>query len=102
GVEARNDFSAGLNVRGGEADQNLILLDGYPIFNPFHLGGLFGTFIDGAVGDLELRTGGFPAQFGGRLSSILDVKSAEETRAGLHGSATISMLSTNATLGSAF
>jgi TonB-dependent Receptor Plug Domain. len=57
GVEARNDFTAGLNVRGGEADQNLILLDGYPIFNPFHFGGLFGTFIDGAVGDLEIRTG---------------------------------------------
>jgi hypothetical protein len=102
GVEARNDFSAGLNVRGGEADQNLILLDGYPIFNPFHLGGLFGTFIDGAVGGLEIRTGGFPAQFGGRLSSILDVKSFEETRSGFHGSSTVSMLSTSATVSSAF
>ena len=100
GVEARNDFSAGLNVRGGEADQNLILLDGYPIFNPFHLGGLFGTFIDGAVGGLEIRTGGFPAEYGGRLSSVLDVKSAEENRSGIHGSATISMLATSATLGS--
>ena len=65
GVLARNDFTAGLNVRGGEADQNLILLDGYPIFNPFHLGGLFGTFIEGSVSGLELRTGGFPAPFGG-------------------------------------
>ena len=46
GVEARNDFSTGLNVRGGESDQNLILLDGFPIYNPFHLGGLFSTFID--------------------------------------------------------
>jgi hypothetical protein len=102
GVEARNDFSAGLNVRGGEADQNLILLDGIPIFNPFHFGGLFGTFIDGAVGGMEIRTGGFPAQFGGRLSSVLDVKSFDETRTGVHGSATISMLATSATLDGAF
>jgi hypothetical protein len=102
GVLARNDFTAGLNVRGGEADQNLILLDGYPIFNPFHLGGLFGTFIEGSVSGLELRTGGFPAPFGGRLSSVLDVKSAEETRPGVHGSATISMLATSATVGGTF
>jgi hypothetical protein len=98
GVEARNDFTAGLNVRGGEVDQNLILLDGYPIFNPFHLGGLFGTFIDGSVGDLVLRTGGFPAQFGGRLSSVLDVRSPDETRPGIHGESTISMLATSAVL----
>src|SRR4051812_28862573 len=102
GVLARNDFTAGLNVRGGEADQNLILLDGYPIFNPFHLGGLFGTFIEGSVSGLELRTGGFPAPFGGRLSSVLDVKSSEETRSGVHGSGTISMLATSGTLGGAF
>src|SRR6185436_14881320 len=89
-------------VRGGEADQNLILLDGYPIFNPFHLGGLFGTFIEGSVSGLELRTGGFPAPYGGRLSSVLDVKSAEETRGGVHGSGTVSMLATSATVGSAF
>lgn len=99
GVMARNDFTAGLNVRGGEADQNLILLDGYPIFNPFHLGGLFGTFIDGSIEGLELRTGGFPAPFGGRLSSVLDVQSAEETRPGVHGSATLSMLATSAAVG---
>jgi hypothetical protein len=102
GVLARNDFTAGLNVRGGEADQNLILLDGYPIFNPFHLGGLFGTFIEGSVSGLELRTGGFPAPFGGRLSSVLDVKSAEETRPGVHGSAVISMLATSGTVGGMF
>ena len=102
GVEARNDFTAGLNVRGGEADQNLILLDGYPIFNPFHFGGLFGTFIDAAVGGIQLRTGGFPAQYGGRLSSVLDVTSSEEDRSGLHGTADVSLLSSSVTLGSAF
>src|SRR5436305_1432868 len=76
GVEARNDFTAGMNVRGGEADQNLILLDGYPVYNPFHFGGLFGTFIDPAVGRVDMMTGGFPAAYGGRLSSVLNVQSS--------------------------
>jgi hypothetical protein len=93
GVIARNDFSAGFNVRGGEADQNLVLLDGIPIYNPFHLGGLFGTFIDKAVSGVDVITGAFPSRYGGRLSSVLDVKSLEETRRGAHGSAEISMLS---------
>src|SRR6185312_14388999 len=92
GVEARNDFSTGLNVRGGESDQNLILLDGYPIYNPFHLGGLFSTFIDPMVQGLTLMTGGFPARYGGRLSSVLDVHTADEPRAGLHGTAEVSVL----------
>jgi hypothetical protein len=102
GVEARNDFSTGLNVRGGESDQNLILLDGYPIYNPFHLGGLFSTFIDPMVQGLTLMTGGFPARYGGRLSSVLDVQSADEPRNGIHGSAELSLLSSTGQLGSAF
>jgi hypothetical protein len=102
GVEARNDFSTGLNVRGGESDQNLILLDGYPIYNPFHLGGLFSTFIDPMVQGLTLMTGGFPARYGGRLSSVLDVQSAEEPRSGMHGAAELSLLSSTAELGSSF
>ena len=102
GVEARNDFSTGLNVRGGEADQNLILLDGYPIYNPFHLGGLFSTFIDPTVRDVQLMTGGFPVRYGGRLSSVLDVRTADEPRAGLHGTAELSVLASTAEVGSAF
>ena len=95
GVVARNDFSAGFNVRGGEADQNLVLLDGIPIYNPFHLGGLFGTFIDKAVSGVDVITGAFPARYGGRLSSVLDVKSLEETRGGAHGTAEVSLLSSS-------
>ena len=95
GVIARNDFSAGFNVRGGEADQNLVLLDGIPIYNPFHLGGLFGTFIDKAVSGVDVMTGAFPTRYGGRLSSVLDVKSLEETRRGAHGTAEVSMLSSS-------
>jgi hypothetical protein len=101
GVEARNDYSAGLNVRGGESDQNLILLDGYPIYNPFHLGGLLGTFIDPTVGRVDLSAGSLPVRYGGRLSSVLDVVSAEESRRGLHGTADVSLLATTASIGSA-
>jgi len=73
GTVAKSDFTVGLNVRGGEADQNLIRLDGMPIFNPFHFGGLFSTFDNAAVDQIEFLTGGFPAEYGGRLSSVLDV-----------------------------
>lgn len=102
GVEARNDFSTGLNVRGGESDQNLILIDGFPIYNPFHLGGLFSTFIDPTVRDVTLITGGFPARYGERLSAVLDVRSAEEARPGVHGSADLSLLASTGSLGGAF
>ncbi len=102
GVEARNDFSAGMNVRGGEADQNLVLLDGYPIYNPFHLGGLFGTFVEPMVGRVEVFTGAFPASYGNRLSSVLDVRSATEARQGVHGTANISLIASQMSLGSSF
>jgi hypothetical protein len=102
GVVSRNDFNTGLIVRGGEADQNLVLLDGHPIYNPFHLGGLFSTFMDATVGGVELLTGAFPARYGGRLSSVLDVRSAEQVRSGIHGSADISALATSARVGGIF
>jgi hypothetical protein len=91
-VVARNDYSTGLNVRGGSADQNLVLLDGIPIYNPFHMGGVFSTFVDASVGGIELMTGAFPARYDGRLSSVLDVHSADETRPGIHGNADVSVL----------
>ncbi len=99
GVVATNDFTAGYNVRGGESDQNLVLLDGFPIYNPFHLGGLFGTFIDETVGEFELVPGGFPARYGTRLSSVLNVTPRTEDRSGVHGSANVSVLATTLSLG---
>jgi len=102
GVEARNDYNTGLNVRGGEADQNLVLLDGFPIYNPFHMGGLFSTFMDATVGGINLVTGAFPASYGGRLSSVLDVRSAEDARPGTHASADLSVLSSGGRVGSSF
>ncbi|HEY2378246.1 MAG TPA: TonB-dependent receptor [Gemmatimonadaceae bacterium] len=101
GVSARNDYNTGLNVRGGSADQNLVLLDGIPIYNPFHMGGLFSTFMDATVGGIELMTGAFPARYDGRLSSVLDVHSADETRAGIHGTTDVSVLATSARLAGA-
>ncbi len=99
GVVAPNDFTAGYNVRGGESDQNLVLLDGYPIYNPFHLGGLFGTFIDETVADFELTPGGFPARYGTRLSSVLSVAPKSEERGGIHGAASMSVLASSLSLG---
>lgn len=75
GVVSTSDFSAAFNVRGGSADQNLILLDGAPIFSPFHLGGFFGVFNADMVEEAELQSGGFAAEHGGRVSSVLTVES---------------------------
>ena len=100
GVTARNDYSVGMNVRGGETDQNLVLLDGYPIYNPFHMAGLFGAFVEPMVDRVDFMTGAFPAQYGGRLSSVLDVRSRSELRAGLHGRADVSFIASTLALGS--
>jgi len=75
GVMTPTDFSAAFHVRGGSSDQNLVLLDGFPIFNPFHLGGIFSVFNADMVDRVELASGGFPAEFGGRVSSVLRVTS---------------------------
>ena len=101
GVISRNDFNTGLIVHGGEADQNLVLLDGYPVHNPFHLGGLFSTFMDATVGRIELMSSALPARFGGRLSSVLDVRSAEDARRGVHLTADVSALAATGVLSGA-
>jgi len=75
GVVSTSDFTSAFNVRGGSADQNLILLDGIPIYSPFHLGGVFSVFNPDMVGRAELRSGGFGAEYGGRVSSVLRIDS---------------------------
>jgi hypothetical protein len=75
GVVSTSDFSSAFNVRGGSSDQNLILLDGFPIFNPFHLGGLFSVFNSDVIARAELLSGGFGAEYGGRVSSVLTIES---------------------------
>jgi TonB-dependent Receptor Plug Domain/CarboxypepD_reg-like domain len=74
GVQAGNEGTNGLNVRGGSMDQNLVLLDGIPVYNASHAFGLFSIFNADAVHNVELLKGGFPASYGGRLSSVVDVQ----------------------------
>ena len=77
GVSSVGEGSNGINVRGGAIDQNLIYIDGAPIFNPTHLFGLFSVFASDAIRELELYKGGVPSRFGGRTASILDIKMTE-------------------------
>ncbi|CAN5747417.1 TonB-dependent receptor [soil metagenome] len=102
GVVSTSDFSSSFNVRGGSADQNLILLDGFPIFNPFHLGGLFSVFNSDVIARAELFAGGFGAEYGGRVSSVLSVETkpgaSEDGR--IHGAAGVSLIASRLALNS--
>ncbi|MBN2818718.1 MAG: TonB-dependent receptor [Bacteroidales bacterium] len=74
GVQGGKEGTGGLYVRGGSSDQNLILLDGMPVFNANHLGGFVSVFNPASINYMKLCKSGFPAAFGGRLSSILDIQ----------------------------
>ncbi len=74
GIKSGGDGNAGFYVRGGGADQNLVLLDEAPVYNASHLLGFFSTFNSDAIKDVTVYKGGMPSQYGGRLSSVLDVK----------------------------
>jgi hypothetical protein len=77
GVKAAGESNSGFYVRGGGADQNLILLDEAPVYNASHLLGFFSTFNSDAIKNVTLYKGAMPAQFGGRLSSVVDIKMNE-------------------------
>jgi len=74
GIKSAGDGNSGFYVRGGAADQNLILLDEAPVYNASHLLGFFSTFNSDAIKNISVYKGGMPAQYGGRLSSVLDVR----------------------------
>lgn len=74
GIKSAGDGGSGMSVRGGSADQNMILLDEATVYNASHLLGFFSTFNSDAIKDLSVYKGGMPAQYGGRLSSVLDIK----------------------------
>ncbi|MEO7309030.1 MAG: TonB-dependent receptor [Chitinophagaceae bacterium] len=74
GIKSAGEGNAGFFVRGGAADQNLILLDEAPVYNASHLLGFFSTFNSDAIKDVTVYKAGMPAQYGGRLSSVLDIK----------------------------
>ena len=73
GVNQASDISSGLYVRGGSPDQTLTLVDGAIVYNPAHLGNIASTFNSNALGDVRLIKGAFPAEYGGRLSAVLDI-----------------------------
>ena len=98
GVLTTSEFSTGLVIRGGNTDQNLILLDGITVYNPSHLGGVFSNFIVDGVKEAELIKGGYNAEYGGRLSAVLNVISREGNRKRFKGKANLSLLSAQTTL----
>jgi len=98
GVLTENDFSTGLIIRGGNSDQNLILLDGITVYNPSHVGGVFSNFILDAVKEADLLKGGFNAEYGGRLSAVLNVRSREGNQKQFKGKGSLSLLSAQTTL----
>lgn len=77
GVQNGGENSTGFFVRGGNIDQNLVLLDGAPVYNAAHAGGVFSVFNSDAIKDVKLYKGGIPAEYGGRLSSVLDIRMKE-------------------------
>lgn len=85
GVQTGVDGLGGLHVRGGNADQNLILLDDVPVYNPSHALGLLSVFNPGAVSKVSLWKGNFPARYGGRASSVLDVRTRDGNFREYHG-----------------
>ncbi|GAB3952751.1 TonB-dependent receptor [Spirosoma harenae] len=85
GVQKGSEGNAGLYVRGGAPDQNLVLLDNAPIYNPNHLLGIFSAFNGDALKRVDLTKGGFPARFGGRLSSVIELTTKDGSTDGFHG-----------------
>lgn len=92
GVTSVGEATTGFNVRGGAADQNLILLDGSTIYNPAHFFGFFAAFNPDIVKDIELYKSSIPEKFGGRLSSVLDITNREGNKKIFTGSAGIGIL----------
>jgi hypothetical protein len=94
GISFQSDGSSYFSVRGGERDQNLILLDEAPIYNPSHLLGLFTPIIPDAIKHTEIYRADFPVQFGGRLSSVIDIRARDGNMKKLSGSASLNPIST--------
>ena len=93
GVQSGNEGTGGMYVRGGGPDENLFLLDGIPLYNVNHLGGFFSAFNADAVKNVTLYKGSFPARFGGRLSSVLDVTTNNGNDKQIVGNASIGFIS---------
>jgi len=93
GVQNGSEGSAGMYVRGGGPDENLLLLDGVPVYNVNHMLGFFSVFNPDALKNVTLYKGSFPAHFGGRLSSVVDIRMKEGDMQKYHGNASIGLIS---------
>lgn len=98
GVVATSDVSSQFYVRGGGGDQNLIILDGMTIYNPFHALGIFSIFDADAIKEAEILKGGFPAQWGNRLSSVINIRTREGNKNRFSGKLNMSQVSGKALL----
>lgn len=98
GVLSSSQISSGLFIRGGSPDQNLVLLDGMTVYNPTHLFGFISAFNNDAVKDVDLLKGGFPAEFGGRMSAVLNITQKDGNRDKFEGLVGLGILSSRASL----
>lgn len=98
GLQSAGEGTSGYYVRGGSVDQNLVLIDNATIFNPNHLFGFFSVFNPYAIGKVDFKKGGFSPAFGGRVSSILDVKMINPSQTGLEGNLKVSSIASSVSL----
>jgi len=98
GVQSGTEGTSGIYVRGGGPDQNLILLDGVPVYNANHLFGFFSVFNGYAINDISLVKGGFPARYGGRLSSVVDIRMKEGNMNKFSGEVSLGIIASKFTL----
>ncbi len=98
GVQKGSEGNSGLYIRGGGPDQNLLILDDAPIYNAFHLFGFFSIFNGDALKSVELVKGGFPARYGGRLSSVIEMQMKEGHKEEFHGEGGIGLISSRLVL----
>lgn len=98
GVQSTGDVSARYYVRGSSSDQNLVLYNGVSVYNPFHALGLFSIIDPETINSLEFYKGGFPAEYGGRLSSVLNLVTKDGNKNKYSGSATMSFLTAKASI----
>lgn len=97
GVQGGKEGSSGIHVRGGSPDQNLILLNDIPLYYVNHIGGYVSVFNPDALKSVELYKGGFPARYGGRLSSVLDLKMKDGNMVDFSGNITAGIISSKLT-----
>lgn len=96
GIKSASDYSSGLYIRGGSPDQTLILLDRTTVYNPSHFFGFFSTFNPDAIKDVRVYKGAYPAEYGGRIGSVVDIYNKDGNRSETHGTGSLGLLASRA------